>query len=778
MNNTTQLPKPKLISITPVLWRENNGMKVISNQNTSVTNKIPKLFTNLEVLFSYKENVSSLNNSVLLVETLDLDFLSSNKNIIMDTMKHVNFIIVSDENLKMLQHSVPELFNMNKNIINLNIIHDYFQNLGSPWNGKLEDSLIIFSIINQYKKLNIDFDFIRENVEDSRQKCMTDNGIEICNKELESFWLFSQYYVPKQKERQAEILETLKKNVANNLIDKIILFTETDEDVANLQKQGLNLEKVQLINHKKRLSYSDFFKYVSTDEVPENTIVALANSDIYFDSTLLNLWSLNFTEKCLALLRWEHSEEGTDHAKILGPRPDSQDTWIFHAHSIKSRAKTTWSEKNYETFNYYLGTPGCDNSFTTDVIREKFGVFNPAASIKTYHIHGSQIRTYTRKDLVYRPVYFGVNPTYIMEKNNEKNLPGKPYSVSPYSCEINLKSNTDARVATYVTMLARGKRYEWAPPSSTVPVKNGFSKSWKIWKISGDAYSSPTGLVSNYNNILLGDIDTKNYWAKSRINIYYRTIERPSFLAIAVENTNIFTNKSAFITHYVGPLLRTLQEISRIGDHPNALSVFWPQEFLDIADMFKFPIKLECVPWNEHMNVYSKCMFMVPGGYVEVCQETIHALRSSLHQPLPEKPSKTIVVLTSSAVLTPEFAEKISEQLKKLSQKHSKESEWCCEIYEQTNPPSYKALQKAGGIIFWGDANTSERWMNLWALPPGSAMLEFQNEFKLDGEAQQMGAACGLDTRIFILQKADMQYLQDLAMQYIKDYFTQRLEAD
>jgi hypothetical protein len=59
-------------------------------------------------------------------------------------------------------------------------------------------------------------------------------------------------------------------------------------------------------------------------------------------------------------------------------------------------------------------------------------------------------------------------------------------------------------------------------------------------------------------------------------------------------------------------------------------------------------------------------------------------------------------------------------------------------------------------------------------MPKGAAMLEFQNEFKLDGEAQVMGAACGLDTRIFILQKADASYLQNLMEEYIIEYLKSR----
>jgi hypothetical protein len=785
MDNNVQLPKPKLVSTTPHMWREHAGTKIISNKNTSVTVKIPNLFTNLEVLCHNKANLTRAQDiSIIIFEEPSIDFLSSNKNDILEIFKFINVTILSENAKNTLQAILPELFTRIKNIIILDSVHEHFQYLGSAWNRTIDDAIVIYSIIHQYKLLRAVFDFAIENIDANRQDFMKRNGIQILshNPEPESFWLFTQYYVPKQKERQEEILETLRKNLANTLIDKIILFIENESDIGHLHSQGLDLANVKIISHNKRLSYADFFKYVSSDDVPADTIVALANSDIYFDMTLLNIWTLDLKEKCLALLRWEHSEEGTDKAKILGPRPDSQDTWIFHAHSIKSHSKTKWAEKNYETFNYFLGTPGCDNSFTTDMIREKFCVYNPTASIKTYHIHASNIRTYTKKDLVYRPVYFGIHPTYISEKNNEKNIPGKPYSVSPYSCEINLKSNTDARVATYVTMLARGKRYVWNPPGAapgTATVQNGFSKQWKIWEFSGDNFSSPYGLVSNYNNLLLGDNGAENFWSKSRVNMFNLTIERLSFLAIPVEKPSTFTNLSAFMIHYVGPLLRTLQEIYKNPNHPDKLSFFWPQEFFDLAHVFKFPLQCELVPWSHNINIYSKNMFMVPGGYTEVCQETIQALRSSLLQPLPDKPPKKIIILTSSAeqaVLSPDFADSIFAFISKLGGggEGGEENGWSCEIYDHTNPPSYKVFQRAGGIIFWGDANMSQRWENLWALPPGSAMLEFQNEFKLDGEAQQMGAACGLDTRIFILQKADQKYLQGVAMDYIRQYFIQR----
>jgi hypothetical protein len=61
----------------------------------------------------------------------------------------------------------------------------------------------------------------------------------------------------------------------------------------------------------------------------------------------------------------------------------SSDTWIFQ-HAINVRISD----------NYYLGQPGCDNRFNYDLHNSNYRIINPAFTIRTYHVHTSEIRSY------------------------------------------------------------------------------------------------------------------------------------------------------------------------------------------------------------------------------------------------------------------------------------------------------------------------------------------------------------------------------------------------
>jgi hypothetical protein len=94
-----------------------------------------------------------------------------------------------------------------------------------------------------------------------------------------------------------------------------------------------------------------------------------------------------------ALLRYEWDN---DTATIFGPRMDSQDTWIIHSNH-------TPNEKGRKVFTFEFGKPGCDNKLTFLMKILGFEVINDPTTIKTYHVHASQERTYTIKERVTSP---------------------------------------------------------------------------------------------------------------------------------------------------------------------------------------------------------------------------------------------------------------------------------------------------------------------------------------------------------------------------------------
>ena len=198
--------------------------------------------------------------------------------------------------------------------------------------------------------------------------------------------LITQFYISSNSERQKEIVECLSRNIANSNIDKIYLVIEKDyswEDIG-IEKN----DKVIIINISRRLKYQDAFDIV--DKIDYSCYIIVANSDIFFDDTLIKLYKsgLSKKKKVYCQLRFEYTDTDLDKCKVFGPRGDSQDSWIFH--------KNYNINKNFrKVFNFELGKPACDNHINYLFSILGYAVHNEPFLIKSYHYHTSDFRTYT-----------------------------------------------------------------------------------------------------------------------------------------------------------------------------------------------------------------------------------------------------------------------------------------------------------------------------------------------------------------------------------------------
>lgn len=101
----------------------------------------------------------------------------------------------------------------------------------------------------------------------------------------------------------------------------------------------------------------------------------IANADIYFERLdhappVGTVWALS---------RWDIDPTG---ASVLWDHADSQDTWIVNGGPIEVDAP------------YPMGLPGCDNALIYALREAGFEVSNPSRTIRTYHLHISQYRSY------------------------------------------------------------------------------------------------------------------------------------------------------------------------------------------------------------------------------------------------------------------------------------------------------------------------------------------------------------------------------------------------
>lgn len=205
------------------------------------------------------------------------------------------------------------------------------------------------------------------------------------------FNLYTSYFNSDNPKRQEEIDRCLQKNIQLDLIKRIYLLIEDPELIINLNNK-FDCKKIRFILIKGRPIYNTFFELMRKYSKPEEWN-AIANSDIYFDDTLFFLDKYK-SNQCLALTRWEVKESRIEFLN----RWDSQDVWIV-------KGKPLYVDGDFE-----LGRAGCDNAIAERFYRVGYDVINPSRTIKTYHVHASNHRTYNPNERVAQP-YKLLTPT-------------------------------------------------------------------------------------------------------------------------------------------------------------------------------------------------------------------------------------------------------------------------------------------------------------------------------------------------------------------------------
>lgn len=198
--------------------------------------------------------------------------------------------------------------------------------------------------------------------------------------------LLIPYYRDKKKARRKEIDLCLQKNLSNSAIDLVVAVCDQPLTVKPNKK-------LSIINIGRRQKYKDFFELGSA--INPDGINILSNADIYFKKEdILQISKIDYTDTVLALSRWDVHKNGpaTHHN-----HKDSQDTWI-------------WKGKINAYGDFELGRAGCDNVIAYELAKN-YNVVNPSNTIKTYHVHSSNIRNYTPKD-AYPPPYLRVPCCY------------------------------------------------------------------------------------------------------------------------------------------------------------------------------------------------------------------------------------------------------------------------------------------------------------------------------------------------------------------------------
>ena len=726
---------PKILNLSTPTIRNQRSIIWLQNQSTTVNwSKWDSIVTDINAYkhwSKYNTKIVGIIISELNISQLDELFKIS---------KNVPMILLSQ---KVLSLKSQEYWADNfDNILNLDAILDQYPFIISPWDGTNDDAVSIFSLLCRYNRI------IDCKPSNTRINTFSNNISVASNITPNQTWVFTQFFKHKDSARAREIKECLIQNCNCPHIDKIVLLNEKDYSDEFSKIKGS--EKIQQVISGKRLTYSDFIKYVS-EYVPNNVFTILCNADIYFGDSLSDLHKIKMNDKMLGLLRWDVDTKG-EHT-LFGPRADSQDSWIFLSNSIKSRS---W---DYNKLNFQLGQAGCDNAFAGHILRNKFLISNPANSFKTYHLHNTNIRNYEKKDYIRADIYINLAPTFIIDTKQETTPKQKPSMISNDLVSFEVKSSSMSNEITYCTMLEKEGRYKWEPS-----IENHYFQAEIPLYSWNNSCVTPNGLVYDLYSIYKGkhaEDDKFNYWKNANVDILTPLQKRNKMFAIPYMNTSIFKHPDSYILNYLSRCARLLKT--------NPGTSFWiPYEFSEYIEYFNWNTEeLNAVYFDENTACYAdEVVGFLPGPQMlELGSEDIQALRD-LYPSWIEKPAGKICSVVLGQQITQKFAE---EMISKFLLDRSED--WSIRYVSESEFASYDSLLGSSLCIFIGGQKTQNFWSKLWALPKDCCVIEFQQELKIDGEFQHLAHVSGFKSWVLLLSKGNEKDVQEQILEQLTKWF-------
>jgi lipopolysaccharide biosynthesis glycosyltransferase len=187
--------------------------------------------------------------------------------------------------------------------------------------------------------------------------------------------LLIDYYKNPRPERAEELDFCFLENINSKEFDYIHVFQESPLPIKDIPSNVI-VNQVQ-----GRSTYQYYFDYAKKN-IPQDDIIVLSNSDIFFDESISKVKEIDLSDKVLALTRFcpyqGHwlNEEGYIIPYDIHHR--SQDVWIWK------------NPLNIDTANFNTGVLGCDNKIAFELHKVGYQVWNPSFSIICYHKHAER----------------------------------------------------------------------------------------------------------------------------------------------------------------------------------------------------------------------------------------------------------------------------------------------------------------------------------------------------------------------------------------------------
>jgi hypothetical protein len=185
--------------------------------------------------------------------------------------------------------------------------------------------------------------------------------------------LFTTHYPEKNPARLREIEECLEINLSLSAFGEVCVLAEQHT------LRGRRHPKLHVRDISQRPLYSDYFNWIC-EVAKDDDISVIANADIFFghDIDIFNSWRIP-ERTVVALSRWDRLPDGSAR---LYDHNDSQDSWIFRGRPVGVNG------------DYRIGVPRCDNRIAKELELAGYSVWNPAFSIRAFHLHAGSRASY------------------------------------------------------------------------------------------------------------------------------------------------------------------------------------------------------------------------------------------------------------------------------------------------------------------------------------------------------------------------------------------------
>jgi hypothetical protein len=620
--------------------------------------------------------------------------------------------------------------------------------LGKEWDGTPEDALVMAALVFRYQKV------VSHMTASLRTSQFCSLGFLPADIRPKPFVLIQQFYKAPQAARARELELCFKNNLDNPLIQKIYMFGESKD--LQMPKHHNAKDKLVFIVKKGRITYADCIQLILSKIGPGH-IVGCANTDIYFDETLEQLWSVNMSDTLFALLRWEYTPNGTP--QLFGPRADSQDSWILDSDSVLARPESAWTNG----FDIPFGKAGCDNAILIEFLRQKFKIINPALSLKTLHVHGSKIRNYDPQDIVDRPVYMHVEPSGIHELNPLITYKGWADSAVIHEpLDRPLKATTPKMLGIFCSQMNRDTSFVWSATGTNTylaPVEQDHRIS-----IQDGGFVNPAGLVYKHTDLCVGSTDIqKTIWSENRLSHIMPAQETLSMMAFPLE-TKWFKDAPLFTLNY---LSRVLDEHNR-----NPQASFWctkTNALLSAFQLFRWKEpRGHLLRYSEETQAFSKEIVGRTAHQVRVGRLEVNALRSSLFMPWAEDPVDSTVVLVEDELhIKDDLLDNIETLFKEKGytvltvDSNAMALEWA------------KTLRGASRIVLSSSLKSlAPTWAWAWMAPKGCKILELQEEREPSDSLVHLAAAADLEWTLLQYPRATPDGLKKIILKEVAKWLS------